>query len=106
MISSMVEKALCSIDAVKRAEPAPFLLTRILGRMQRKKASAWEHVSQILSRPRVALMALSCLLVINFAIFSYDGEAEKTQQQTIPSSNEDFSMNNPVVLFDLENIQP
>ena len=102
----MVEKTLCSMDAAKRAEPAPFLLTRIQGRINRKKATAWEYVSQMLSQPRVALMALTGLLIINFAIFSYEGDEDKTQQQTIQGSNEDFSMNNSFVLFDLENIQP
>ena len=57
-INKLIEEALNSVDDIRRAEPKPFLLTRINARMNRVVESVWEKAGWFIARPVVAFTGL------------------------------------------------
>jgi hypothetical protein len=106
-LEEMVEQTIRSMDDAQRAEPAPFLLTRINVRMRRETSSPWERISLFLSRPSIAIVAVAFLIIINLLIYTYsNSSAEMNSIQNLQASSDEYSLNNSLALFDFENLQP
>ena len=106
-LEEMVEKTLNSMEGAQRASPAPFLLTRINARMNREQLSGWERISSFLSRPGIAIAAIAFLIIINLLIYTNTNSFNNlNNMQNMQASTDDYSINNPSAIFDLENIQP
>ena len=106
-LAEMVEQTLNSMDGAERAEPAPFLLTRINAKMNRDLPSAWERFGIFLSRPVITLATVAFLILFNLIIYTYSSNSsDLNSSQNLQVTADEYSMNNSSALFDLENIQP
>ena len=106
-INKMIEDALNSVDDVKRAEPKPFLLTRIQARMNKGKESTWEKAGWLISRPAVAFTGL-CLIILINVIVIMNNNAESTfnaTDQVALNSTDEFS-STVATIYDIENTEP
>ena len=106
-INKMIEDALNSVDDVKRAEPKPFLLTRINVRMNRGTESVWEKASWLIARPAVAFTGLCLIILINVVvIMNNDSESSfNATDQVALNSTDEFS-STVATIYDIENNQP
>ncbi len=105
-LAQLVEETLNSMDGAHKAEPAPYLLTRINVRLHSEQVSVWERISIFLSRPVIAFATVSFLVIINLIIYSYGNAANTNAVQNMQAAADVYSMNSSSALFDLENIQP
>jgi hypothetical protein len=69
-IGKKVEKALESLDGLHRAEPRPFLFTRVKARLERDQKNSWETIGSFLTRPVVAIAGLCLILAMNVFILT------------------------------------
>jgi len=105
-IARLVNETIDSMDGAERAEPAPYLLTRINAKMGMQQPSAWERVGAFLSRPGVAFGLAIFLVIINLVIHGYGDTFNSAAIQGSQVSADEYSMNGSSAIFDLENIQP
>ncbi|MEO7306076.1 MAG: hypothetical protein ABIR78_04060 [Ferruginibacter sp.] len=106
-INKMIEEALNSVDDVKRAEPKPFLLTRINARMSKGSESVWEKAGWLIARPAVAFTGL-CLIVLINVIVMMNNDSVNTgnaTDQLALNSTDEFS-STVATIYDIENTQP
>lgn len=108
-IEQLVEETFSSLDGVKRAEAKPFLLTRVLARMQADEAGAdniWTKAGAFLSRPGVALAGLLLIVLMNAAIIlsNVNGKRNNTVQ-SLSSAKDEFAIN-VISIYDTENLEP
>jgi hypothetical protein len=108
------EKALESLDGIKRAEPQPFFYTRLIGRLQREKRTWWETTGAFLAKPVMVAICLGFILVFNaFILFRQDSVKEvsfsvEPGEQPV-TDNEQPVADNEIMLasnssFDYENL--
>lgn len=66
-INQKVESTMQSLDTIQRAEPAPFLLTRLNAAMAKKPAQepVWAKIGFWLSRPAVSVTIVLAFLLLN-----------------------------------------
>lgn len=105
-IAQMAEDALNSMDNIQRANPKPYLLTRIQARMDNARPSAWEQVGRFITRPAVAF-ALCALILLNFTwalISRPDYSSRRTEQ--LSQSQDDFAYTTVATIYDTENTEP
>ena len=105
-IAKLVDETINSMDGAERAEPAPYLLTRINARMGMQALSTWEKVGAFLSRPGVAFSLVIFLIIVNIMIYGYGENFDRSSLQGTQVSADEYSMNGSSAIFDLENIQP
>ena len=106
-INKMVEEALNSLDDAQRAEPRPFLLTRINARMNRETVSVWEKAGRFITRPAVALMGLCMILLINtIVIMSNKTSNDVTATDQVAQNSADEFSYTVATIYDNENTQP
>jgi hypothetical protein len=103
-INKLIEEALNSVDDAQRAEPQPFLLTRIHARMNKGTESVWEKVSWFISRPAVAFTGLCMILLLNVMVVVYNKTTDSTNvaEQTAQTPADDFSYT-VVTIYDNDN---
>jgi hypothetical protein len=110
-IEKRVEQTLDSLDGIRRAEPTPFLYTRVRARLEREQKNAWEKLASILARPVVAFASLFVIIGINAFILFNDAPPAGSVNGTAASTNngnavvEDYfilAANN----YDYENLEP
>ena len=58
-----IEEVHQSLDKIQRAEPAPFLYTRIKGRMMRNEKSPFNIILHAFITPKFVL-ALTCIIIV------------------------------------------
>lgn len=103
-IQNKIDAALKSIDKLQRAEPGPFFYTRLMANLSGQKQSTWEKLSSFISRPAIAFISLSLIILLNlFAAYSHlnipapeQQELTTTEEYTQVATNFD----------DFENIKP
>lgn len=106
-VNKLIEEALNSVDDVKRAEPKPFLFTRINARMNEGTESVWEKAGWLITSPAVAFTGLCLIVLFNAMVIFYN----KSTSQVITT---DIAVQNPADefsytvagIYDLENTQP
>lgn len=104
-LAKLIDETIDSMDAVERATPAPFLLTRLHAALRREEISYWERMTVFLCRPGVALAAVLLVLMLNFVMYTYSNRNQNNFQTTGTGADE-YSMINPAALFEIENTQP
>ena len=106
-INKLIEEALNSVDDVKRAEPKPFLLTRIHARMNRETGSVWEKYGWFITRPAVAFTGLCMILLINaIVIMSNKTSNDVTATDQVAQNSADEFSYTVATIYDNENTQP
>ncbi|MFZ1452145.1 MAG: hypothetical protein WAT20_05545 [Ferruginibacter sp.] len=94
-IYKMIEEALSSVDDVKRAEPRPFLLTRINARMRKvtESETIWEKAGRFIARPAVAFTGLCLIVLLNVMVvmFNKASDAPTVAEQTVQTQTDEFS---------------
>jgi hypothetical protein len=106
-INKLIEDALNSVDDIRRAEPKPFLLTRINARMNNGTASIWEKAGWFITRPAVAFTGLCFIILINVLVMVKTGSlnTNNTVDQVAVNSADEFSLT-VATIYDFENVQP
>ena len=106
-INKLIEESLNSMDDVKRAEPKPFLFTRINARMNKGRESVWEKAGWFITRPAVALAVVCLVLIINAtAIFYNKAETQvATTDVAVQNTADEFSYT-VAGIYETENTQP
>lgn len=110
-LNRLIEDTMQSMDGAGRAEPAPFLLTRINARLKAQRPSVWERISMLVSSPRIVFPAVGFVVMVNLFMYSYElgflqaspGAETNTNMQ---ASADVLTPNISTAFFDLENIQP
>ncbi len=108
-IDQWVEETIGSLDGARRAEAKPFLLTRVLARMQAEQAGAeniWTKAGAFLSRPAVAMAGLLLIVLLNAAIIiSNVNDNRNNTVQQVSSAKDEFAIN-VISIYDTENLEP
>ena len=106
-INKLIEDALNSVDDVNRAEPKPFLLTRINARMRKDTETAWEKAGWFIGRPAVAFTGLCMILLINVMVIMFKNSSGTTALTESVAQNpaDEFSYT-VATIYDIENLQP
>ena len=106
-IEKLVDETLESFHDVTRAEPRPFLLTRIYARLKEKQdpSNIWTSVSEFLTRPVIAFTTLLLIIVVNASII-LSNITEKDSTDALTSLSRDEFAINVVSIYDLENQEP
>lgn len=105
-INKLVDDALSSLDDIKRAEPKPFLFTRINARMSKGLESAWEKAGWFIGRPAVAFAGLCMILLINAMVIVLNRQpaSENATEQVVQTPADEFSYT-VATIYDFENAQ-
>ncbi|UAY51944.1 hypothetical protein [Ferruginibacter albus] len=102
-IQSKIDVTLDSVNDAVRAEPKPFLFTRIMARLEEVKETYWERIGKLFSRPSIAIVGLSLMLVLNAAvIFININRAKNASQPAELVTSGDL----PSVAITIQNPQP
>lgn len=104
-INKWVDEALNSVDNTSRAEVKPFLFTRLMARMQRKKESAWQTAGNFITRPAVVIAGLCLIISMNVAVVSFNSTAEENSMAADEQATDEFSTT-VATLYDIENNEP
>ena len=106
-INKLIEEALGSVDAVTRATPKPYLLTRINARMNKATESAWEKAGWFIGRPAIAFTGLCMIVLLNVmvVILNKKSDATTTAEQTVQTQADEFSYT-VATIYDIDNTQP
>ena len=106
-IEKLVEETMNSFDGSSKAEPKPFLLTRINSRLQTEsdKKNIWTKLGSILSTPAVAFASLAAIIILNVAIIMQTPVPENNTTQTTTPAKDEFAIN-VISIYDFENQEP
>jgi uncharacterized membrane protein YdfJ with MMPL/SSD domain len=104
-IQNKIDAALNSIDNLQRATPQPFFYTRLMAKIADQKQSAWERLGSFISRPAIAFISLSLIILLNlFAAYSHLNTSSPTDQQELTTTEEYTQV--ATNFDDFENIKP
>lgn len=108
-IEQLVEETISSLDGTRRAEAKPFLLTRVLARVQATDAGTdniWTKAGAFLSRPSIALAGLLFIILVNAVIIisNVNDDRNNTVQQ-LSAAKDEFAIN-VISIYDTENMEP
>ena len=100
-----VEQALNSLDGIHRAEPQPWLFSRVKARLMKQEKTAWGTMSSFLARPAIVIAGLCFILMLNgFLLFNQDKKSSSTifsnQNEVLDSESLTASSSS----FDYENL--
>ena len=106
-INKLIEEALDSVDDIGRAEPKPYLLTRIQAKMSRETESFWEKAGWFIGRPAVAFTGLCMIILINTMVimFNKPSDPDTVADQPAQTQVDEFSYT-VATIYDNENTQP
>jgi hypothetical protein len=106
-INKLIEEALTSVDDAQRAEPKPFLLTRINARMNKGTASVWEKAGWLITRPAVAFTGLCMIVLLNVLVVMNNKTSDSAAiaEQTAQTQADDLSYT-AATIYDIDNTQP
>ncbi|MBK7432859.1 MAG: hypothetical protein IPI66_02500 [Chitinophagaceae bacterium] len=103
-----IEAALNSLDGMHKAEPAPFLMTRIQARMNRASESGWERTIRLVTHPAYVIIGLCLIVGVNALVVlnndSATPESAYAAEQT--TVNPDEMVSKVATLYDIENTDP
>ena len=106
-INKLIEEALKSVDDAQRAEPRPYLITRINARMNKTAVSAWEKAGWLITRPAVAFTGLCMIVLLNVAVVMFNKTLDSAAfaEQTAHSKADEFFYTTATI-YDIDNTQP
>ena len=106
-IDQLIEEALSSVDDVSRAEPKPYLLTRINARLSRQTETAWERAGRFIARPVVVIAGLFIIIAVNVSVAAFNNNSNTSvaanDQATV--TTDEFSTT-VARLYENDNIEP
>jgi hypothetical protein len=105
-IDKLIEESLHSADGAGRATPRPFLLTRIMARMQRKKESAWDKAVNYITRPAFVIAGLCLVLGVNAMAIAFNNDDPSTAVAADQIASIDDFSTSVTTLYDIENNEP
>jgi len=112
-IQKKVEDVLNSLDGISRAEPQPWLFSRIKARLSREDAeerTVWGALGSFLSKPAVAIASLCVIMLFNGVLLL--NRPTKISSTVIASQSEQSASDSESYIassssFDFENlVQP
>ncbi len=101
-----VDEALNSFDGAQRAQPRPYLLTRLNAKMQKTEDSVWDNALRFLSRPVVAMACVLVLVTVNTVVFTFNSTANNTVAADEQFTVADDYSSVIATLNDIENLEP
>lgn len=106
-INKLIDEIMGSTDKIERAQPKPFLQTRINARLNRSNESFWEKAGWFIGRPSVAISGLALLFLINgLAIMLNRTEPVTASTEQLAQDNSDEFAYNVATIYDIENNEP
>ena len=103
-IQKRAEEAMDSILNIGRAVPQPFFYTRLMARIEIRESNNWERVFTLISRPAVAFITVSMVLMLNiYVAFNETSTPPDSAEISDVVTAEDLGTN---TLYDIENVQP
>jgi hypothetical protein len=105
-VNKKIEAAFDSLDQIHRAEPRPFLFTRIEARM-RNERSTWGKISSFVARPVIAFACIFLVLVINASVILFSNNSTSSLTQSGPelATADEYSQVSST-LYEFENPKP
>jgi hypothetical protein len=92
-IEKLVNETLDSLNGMQKAEPRPFLFTRIMARMNQKEETIWEKIASLVSKPAVAFATVLLFLAINaIVLFSVSGGDSTPEQEPALVADSDYGL--------------
>lgn len=108
-INKKITDTIHSLDAIERAKPNPYLMTRLNAKIQSLPTpNLWTRIGGFVSRPLVAGLVLLLIVMVNFiAIQSKEDEEQNTESATtvVANTQYDFSIHVSSI-YDTENREP
>lgn len=106
-IEKLIDETINSFDGSKRAEPKPFLITRVTAKMNRTDTSNfWTRVALFLTRPTVAIVGVLLVLLLNAAIIVNNMNDDiRISFQSEGILKDDYTTNIGSI-YDIENREP
>lgn len=105
-VSKIINEALNSLDGVTRAQPGPYLFTRIQARINKTNENSWERALGFIARPMVAFAGLALVIGINITVIAVNGFNEKNVITEQSTSADEFLSPVAILYDDIENIEP
>ncbi len=103
-IQKHIDEVLDSVGNIERATPKPFFFTRLEARMNREQKNVWEKLSRLVTRPSIAALTLSLVLILNaFVAVQGMSAAQHEPDRAEVASAEDLRT---PTYYDIENVQP
>ena len=103
-IQKRVDEAMDSILNIGQATPQPFFYTRLMARIQRQESSGWEKISGLISRPVVAIITVSTVLMLNiYVALNESSPSVNSSEMYDVATADDLGTN---TFYDIENVQP
>ncbi len=107
-IDKIVEETIQSMNGARRAQPRPYLLTRIFARLEQPAIkNTWTEIGSFLSRPQIAWAIVLILLITNLTIIITSNKlpGSPTAEQSFQDPKDEFATNNASI-YDNENFEP
>ncbi len=109
-IEKLVESSLQAFDGSNKAEPKPYLLTRVMAAVNANATgnNFWLNAIAFISRPGIALASLFIIIVINTGIIFFTTQnftAKPDIVQGNSSPRDEFAINAGLI-YDIENQEP
>lgn len=92
-IEKLVNETLDSLDGIQKAEPRPFLFTRIMARMNQKEETIWEKTASLVSKPIIAFATVVLFIAFNaFVLLSVSGNSASEVQEQVLVADSDYGL--------------
>jgi len=92
-IQKLVNETLNSLEGLQKAEPRPFLFTRVMARIKRDEDTLWEKLAALIAKPAIAFATVILFLAINaFVLFQASGNNSSNTQETSLVAGNDFGL--------------
>ena len=107
-IEKSVNASLESLDGIQRATAKPFLLTRVMAKVNGAKGvqNLWTKAGAFISRPAIAIAGIFLFLLINTGIIIFSSSNDSNKSVVVQSNNaasNEFAVNTGVI-YDFENL--
>ena len=103
-IQRRIDEAMDSILNIGQATPQPFFYTRLMARIEHRESNGWDKISVLITRPAVALITLSTVLMLNiYVAFNGTSLPLNNAEMSEVATADDLGTN---TFYDIENVQP
>lgn len=105
-IEKLVDNTIGSFDAAKRAEPKPFLFTRVMAAINNQSSmqNTWTRCAAFISKPGIAISGLLLIMLVNITIvlISKNNNEKPGFVQNSINNKDEFAINAGAI-YDIEN---
>ncbi|MEO7524405.1 MAG: hypothetical protein ABIT58_09945 [Ferruginibacter sp.] len=105
-LEKIVDDTLGSFDEIKRAEPKPFLLMRVMAAVNNDCSAPgiWTRTAVFISRPGIAIAGLILFIFVNITIFfiSKQNRGQPGITQNSVTARDEFAIN-AASIYDIDN---